>query len=538
MVAKKKVLKRPEVKYTRLDSPESADDMERLRKEFEDRIQSYNWNLSNYIAYGEDWLHNNADMSTAARHTNNIYQKQLVLMCISPLRQGLSSESVIATVGMYAGMCLANKDFKNQVKMSIGQAVSPFVDKLSEYANEHNRSSKTLDKMKAWSDNMVKEAYGGRMPFTPQSAAVQDLAIHQMAFNQMRQPGADIEQIQNDWRQARSTLYAMAQADGIDPADINREVRIIVGRQQMMNERDMGISPETVKGYQYGGAGSCAPVSAMFQETSTFNPDGYNTFHRDYFHKENVLHHDAEGKPYIENEFVWNGEFQYCGDDGKVMRYDGDFTPRPPMSGEQCVGGIETVFNDAYTESRNGDEFYSHMMSLYHSYRGSVIRRADFAYDSPDGNLSQPGAHILAEGEVMRSLYNNAEADGFNMAQLRQCTDNAWTKVCETAFEKHPEWAKTFAEKLSYEVKNNSQYYNSSNGYPWDEFVASTAPEVNVEPDVSDNATHRRYVPFGNYDSEAPDLSKDQRGVKLEQTYPKQLGIEKDDSPEAGIDIS
>lgn len=176
---------------------------------------------------------------------HQIYASMMVLQCVAPLKQGLSGENVVSTLGMAASMWLLSPNFRIQVGNfadQIGESIRSKIDEREGKKDDKARSRFEQlaaqgkdDKLESrWRRrlNRIKHAERGhRLPFTAQSAAMTEVALAEAAYADMRRPGADVTAIKDRYDTALSALYGYIDDDGIPREDVSRSMRVVVGQR-------------------------------------------------------------------------------------------------------------------------------------------------------------------------------------------------------------------------------------------------------------------------------------------------------------------
>lgn len=184
---------------------------------------------------------------------HQIYASMMVLQCVKPLQQGLSSQNVVSTLGMAASMWMMSPDFRTQVGAFVGQIGGVIKAKIDgRGAKKDAKAQSRLDKLTAlgkgdqladrWRKRLERIEYaerGYRLPFTAQSAAMTEVALAEAAYADMRRPGADARLIQDRYETALGALYEYVDDDGVDREEVSRSMRVIVGQRL---EKDPSIA--------------------------------------------------------------------------------------------------------------------------------------------------------------------------------------------------------------------------------------------------------------------------------------------------------
>lgn len=160
-------------------------------------------------------------------------------------------------------------------------------------------------------------------PLTIERAAMQSIAFSTTTYHAMREEGADVNQLQEDWQAAQDALYEAAEADGLSRDDINKAVRTIAGQ---MFEAD----PETMSWFSEAACGQVARSEYVNVE----HPDGTTTLE-------------------------WNGEF-FDMDTGED--FTDCFHPRPPQGLDAHLNNMRMYMLFSIEEYGDASEFIKDLM--------------------------------------------------------------------------------------------------------------------------------------------------------------------------------
>lgn len=280
------------------DSPEMKHELAKYNKsvcsEYEDMI--------NFTAQNKALMDKNAlkKEDPKMRLRQDIFQRRMALECLTPLRNGVSAESLLTATSMFIGLYLGSPNMRKTIAKFKGDRMENKINKLMEKGA--NPEGFRMQHMMNKRDKYLRKANDGHLPFTAESAALYDLGFKQQCYRRMLNPekGETIDSIMKSYNEAHATLYEMAKLDGVAADDINAMQRVIVGRLGRQNPNC----------YDY------------YAETSldgvTMSP-GHDVRHVAYTNG---------GKPYMRTDNVWTGEFN----DGNGRNYTGGFTPRKPMT--------------------------------------------------------------------------------------------------------------------------------------------------------------------------------------------------------------
>lgn len=158
--------------------------------------------------------------------------------------------------------------------------------------------------------NMFSGAFTPREPLTVESAAKIKMDMTIQAYENMRKDGADVDAFLVQYDESMETLSRLCKVDGIDEHAVNQQMRLSIGERMRKNPAFGNIFREL----SYDGVEKAPP-------------------HRN---------------PNNPTQAVWTGE--YMTRDG--MSFDGQFTPRPPMSQEYAAKLKLDMIIDAHASMR------------------------------------------------------------------------------------------------------------------------------------------------------------------------------------------
>lgn len=244
---------------------------------------------------------------------NNDYNQRLMMMITMPLRRGCNKDAVLQSIGIAAGAMLFSKDFRKSCSATVQNMMYPYVSMLADKSKPGGFWDKQRQKLSV--------AEKGRLPFTPESAAVMHLGFCKNAYNRMREPGADREQVLKEYKEAVQTLHSMARDDGISGEVLNQSVRTIAGQ---LIERD-------------------PKLAVCFEELS--------------------MRGVARGQGKVENMYeTWQGE--YLDSSGKP--YKGSFNPRIPRTSDEYGRVFSKFFSEQFQDCKTTEMLTDKMKSPEH----------------------------------------------------------------------------------------------------------------------------------------------------------------------------
>lgn len=261
-----------------------------------------------YVQYVQDSVKLNEVNDFQIDTLNRYYNSILLMQCVRPLQNGIDSSSMIQTVGMYTGMCLFSPDFSKNCHKSVQSSLYPAVAMMAEKAGPDSKWAKRRDMI-------LKEQNGGRLPLTPKSAALQQIAFSRRLYNELRIPGADVEALMTDYSNACSTLENHIEQDGLSLKEVVKTQHVIIGE---MIEQDPS-------------------VALMFEGLSDGN------IKKSDFKKEPYTSTNELGRRVMKERYVWNGEFETK--DGESYD-DLFFVPRVPREKDVYASQVSDLMQD------------------------------------------------------------------------------------------------------------------------------------------------------------------------------------------------
>lgn len=321
---------------------EYAKAMDKLRRE----VVYTNAEFVLYPERIERWM--KMDETAAAIEGNRLnkdYLHSMYNLALKPLDDGLSATGVMECLGAYIGMAVTSPVFRKDCNMNILRAMTPVVEtaakancKIADFTDSHlhgligkveKLTGKELPGHQAraeykghdWHESASvrfihdmydKAATHGRLPYTPESAAIQYLRNTTSAYEAMRQPGADIAKILESYNRASEMLYKLAERDGVSEDRLNMNVRTMAGKLIEQYPDFRGIFTETAYHDK-------AVDKSCWDEVEL--PGGQTVG-------------------------TWRGQFV---DRATGKPFDGPFTPRPPADASQMREHVRRYCDRAMT---------------------------------------------------------------------------------------------------------------------------------------------------------------------------------------------
>lgn len=287
------------------------------------------------------------DMDT---FTKMYYQRCLMKMAM-PLQNGLSVDSAIQSVGMYAGMCLFSKDFRQNCHDIVRDVVYPYVERK---ANAAGPGSVWWDRK-----NQMLMEKDGRIPLDSKTVAIMDLGLCRGCYNKMREPGANVDAVHKEYTEAFRVLYEQAKADGVSPDDIKHDAHVIVGK---FMEHDPS-------------------VAQFFEKTGDFSVtmDDYKTVQ------------NGDGT----TARVWDGEFK--NKDGTP--FEGVFVPRAPYG----MSTFRSMMSDMLDENFANCPTFTDLENSYKDLK--YVQKRDILFSMMRADGFDDEAIKQSATEVMRDRF-------------------------------------------------------------------------------------------------------------------------------------
>lgn len=191
---------------------------------------------SDFINYTAKSLKVDANLEKQSDRINQMYYRMLMDHCFGSLSNGVNKESIVTSLCTILGAGMADKDFRGNIHRGFSNIIYPMVSKKAE---KHGPESKWARKQ----ESIIAENNGGRLPFTPRSAAITQIAFSRSYFNDIRKPNADIDSLTEKYKLALNTLYEDAAKDGVSYDSIVKCQHVVLGQ---LIEQD----PTLAQGYE------------------------------------------------------------------------------------------------------------------------------------------------------------------------------------------------------------------------------------------------------------------------------------------------
>lgn len=356
---------------------------------------------------------------------HQIYARMMVLQCVGPLQQGLTSENVVSTLGMAASMWMLSPTFRVQIgnfAANIGEVIRSKIAERGEKKDDKARSrfeklaakgkgDKLANKWQRRLDRIEHAERGHRLPFTAQSAAMTEVALAEAAYADMRRPGADTAQVHDRYQSALSALYGYVENDGIEREEVSRSMRVIVGQRL---EKEPGLA-------------------------NVFAELGHGRFVR------------AEPNP--KNTPSWTGEFVDMYEARRIV--SGSFRVRPPMdTTEHRALATETLAAEM-VQAKSPEEL-NDVLSQY------VVATSVGHHPDVIDQIEDAGA--LRRFGKARTMFRSMADDGLSSEDQQFAYGAAYVDALEVLQAARPDlgsaWLAQYGEDWREKVAEDLQRYN------------------------------------------------------------------------------
>ncbi|MFF1880285.1 hypothetical protein ACFVVC_02285 [Pseudarthrobacter sp. NPDC058196] len=197
-----------------------------------------------------------------------VYMQMMMQSCLRPLTRGVNPNSVIQAAGMMMAMRMLAPDFRKEMDSYL----QPFKDKVQDridaktrhigeraerqaalvgdlfggtpeakgVAGGPSRDDFLSNRWRTRLEDLERRERGNRELFTPESAAMTEVALMENAFWKMRDPEQDSKQINASYKALRKRLRQQMDDDGLDRAEVVKRARTIIG-ERMESEPELRL---------------------------------------------------------------------------------------------------------------------------------------------------------------------------------------------------------------------------------------------------------------------------------------------------------
>lgn len=386
-----------------------------------------------------------------------VYMQMMMQGCLKPLTRGVNPNSIIQAAGMMVAMRMLSPDFKKEMDSYLQPFKDKIQDRIDARtrsaglsaqgaADQHNsmvdrriearaealqrrleedpgladdpgfqaemakhqkfeekQESRKHDRgdylSKKWQRRLEKMEHrdrGSREMFTPESAAMTEVALMENAFWKMRDPDQDSKQIHASYKAMRKKLREQMDDDGLDRSEVVKRARMIIG-ERMESEPELRLM---FNGVAHGRIVKAPP------------------------HEERLAGTDRVRE-------VWTGEF----DDhlGRRIPADGMFTLRQPMKAdEHQVQLAETMKASMMAAVGRKDR-----QALGGSVMGYMVGFAAKKQGMDTRGLAPELQQRLDQSE---SMLASMDIDGLSDEEQQRVYSNAYVDAVEQLNKEDPEF--------------------------------------------------------------------------------------------------
>lgn len=369
---------------------------------------------------------------------HRVYMQMMMQSCMRPLMRGINPNSIIQSVGMMMSMRLLSQDFREEMdtyiqplkdkiqarrdhrtrkrRTAVEQTVehnNKYVDSVTEAQLKQNpdladdeqfmskresmKDSRDDYLSKKWRkrmEDLERRERGHRELFTPESAALTEVALMENAFWKMRDPAQDSDEIFTSYKAMRTRLLGQMADDGLDRQEVVSRVRMIIG-ERMEYEPELRLM---FNGMAHGRVVKSPP-------------------------------HDVRIAGTDQVRSVWTGEF----DDhvGHRLEDSRTFSLRRPMNAKAHQADIAGTMEAAMLDGlrRNDEDAYKHTVSGY---------LISFSAQGQGLDLRQLPPVLQQRMEETEVMLASMEVDHLSRDKQREVYSNAFTDAMENVAKKHP----------------------------------------------------------------------------------------------------
>lgn len=361
----------------------------------------------------DEWLknHNEAKNQTKAMKVMHSMQRRLMFGCLQPLAEDFSVVGALTTVGMFTAYMATNPEMNARFMKGFNKSRENKYRNMVMEAREHPEKFGNKFLANRWQrkyEKYAKKVHNGRVPLIPEAAANMKIAYEKKYYTDTRdvlksykdglidkdKRDEMLEDIDYLHEEHVDTLYKVAQADGLDIKDIEREERIMIDRIQRFDEKGE-------YGFMFEGLAQNKVSKAPAMDRTYRVPDGKGGFK-------------------TERVKVWDGE--YVDANGKF--WDQGFEAREPYSKDTLADDIADNMTVSYQDA--ADFAMTGNPNGLAETKLMLLNMMNH-YGHPDQPFVMPREMIndLDNQSLMKSygdLYNMAGEDSLEYQEMIQAT--------------------------------------------------------------------------------------------------------------------
>lgn len=341
-----------------------------------------------FVAKTTDWKKNNTEQATQIRLQNKKFYMVMLGLCAVPFRDGVNARSVATALGMYGAMCVFNKGFRKE--FGPDHAVNKIMYPYLQHQAEKYPNSKFVKRFDNLRMKMAIEDNDGRLPLTPETAAMTKIGFIEKAYNDMRERPEDANQIIDGYNKAVDLLNELCERDGVEYDEVNRQMSSIIS-----------VRSDSYPNYQKYFAECANGQATILQSTLTYVDEDGNEVHYNQSTpkvKDGKLIYaeDDNGNPYMggfsprmpaSEDIYARKAYQYCDDyafhfEGTPLQYgsrlsDAAFEMQQTMDATMLMDDYKFVYPDCSKE-----DAYSNLCNMTSEF--AVASHAKLATQSYD----------------------------------------------------------------------------------------------------------------------------------------------------------
>lgn len=368
---------------------DSGEDVQKTLDELNRNIENLQFDMVNFTNEGNAWLDAQGDeQQRSMNRMNRVYQRRLLMMCVSPLQDGITPSSLLTAASMFIGLSLGNSDMMKTMKHSVGTVLNTAASEIEVRGGKLGNSgiSKFLKKH---GDRYLRSANNGRLPFTAETAALAYMALTREAYDKMRDGVHVPEDVKVEYEAAENTLRTLMAQDEVSMEDMLSYEKNFIGRMAMKNI-------DVAQRYNEISYDGIAPAKAkQVRETVYVKDEDGNLKPQGYYHE------------------VWNGEFV----DAKGKEYTGSMSLREPMSEDELANriGFDMVHNFAHRCANQLDGIGDTSKTTYSSMLNAL---SDSCGLDCGVEVKNPTELYDTEYNKYKQLFDCGKADGMSGNQI------------------------------------------------------------------------------------------------------------------------
>lgn len=268
-------------KYVTVGSSEE----DQLLQDLERQMQQVELDYVNYAQRQLDFRKDMEKQKESLSKTNKLFCLALAGVCLTPLRKGVNSKSVLRVIGLWMGCCFLSKTFRQGCKEAYGYV---FSDAMGQMMSNQMRNAKPDSRLAQRKPFFVN---GTELPLTPESLAVVQIAFCRQAYQVLREPNANPEWIMERYEQACESLYQQGEAFGIPRYVVDKSMRKIAGDLMDKDATYIGVFEETAYGVVF--RGNNVRHTQRYQDNGTVKERFYHTWEGSFVDEQGVEYTQA-----------------------------------------------------------------------------------------------------------------------------------------------------------------------------------------------------------------------------------------------------